>query len=164
MLPGQLRQPGVRLPYAQEMHVVEARPVNITLPQYPGAQAVQAVALSAEEYALFGQSGHGPGLPYTLLNVPARQFWQVLGSVAAGVGEYVPGAQEEQLVKPVPVAYVPARQSWHIVIADPPLDVENLPAGQLEQVVLPTAPRTAEYVPAEQGEHVRFFGAPSTVE
>jgi hypothetical protein len=118
------------------MHVVDASPVNITLPQYPGAQAVQAVALSAEEYALFGQSGHGPGLPYTLLNVPARQFWQVLGSVAAGVGEYVPGAQEVQLVSPAVAVYVPAGQSWHVVARAAPRTVEYLPATHRMQDTL----------------------------
>ena len=52
--------------------------------------------------------------------------------------------------RPVPVKYVPAKQSWHVPIAVAPRLVEYWPAVQEVQLALAARPVPVKYVPAKQ--------------
>jgi hypothetical protein len=86
----------------------------------------------------------GPGELVALEKEQARQAWQVLGSVAAVDGEYVPGAQGSQAESPVVLAYVPAEQSSHGlpdgVMGEPvpvPCEEANVPTSHAMQADCP---------------------------
>jgi hypothetical protein len=141
------------------------------MPYEPCAHELQVVAWLAGEYCPLMQVMQGPGEPVALEKVPARQGWQVLGSIAARAAEYVPGAQAVQAESPVVLAYVPAAQSMHGLSvdmmgmlapapfeevyvptsqyrqADSPKKLLYWPGAQAWQVVRVVAPSVAEYVP-----------------
>ena len=75
--------------------------------------------------------------------------------------------QEVQLAlaaRPVPVKYVPAKQSWQVPAVVAPRVVEYRPAVQEVQLALAARPVPVKYVPAKQSWQVPMAVAPRTVE